>query len=997
MTRTRGRHLSDARPRAAGIGSLACLALAFAPALAFAQARTAEQMLGATWSRITSSPEVANVQSVLFVASGRRTLLYGQNGGIWYLDRGATAWRPAQLDGNDYFGYPAQLAQDPANPERVVAATRTGPNPHDGPFESLDSGATWRAIAKPSGYSNLHGYGGLSINPTNAGDIVGRAGLQIDRSLDGGKSWRTVLGCGPPAASCGMSGPDALVRRDPFDARVLLTSQIRSNIGNNAYPTGIVRSIDAGDTWGVVPLATESATESLDDAKCLGFSPSERGVAYACTRDAANGKVRVYRSADSGATWTRLSSLAGGPSERMALWIDPRDPRQLLLAAGALFRSTDGGATWSDTGMLEGATDIATDADYARGSDRIYFVAQGLKYIDGIDTWRTRGLQTLGTGLVGFESFNTVSVERGTGNVLFASLTGTNDYYAFTTRLWSRRCGAAYAARIDPSDPATYYCRTIPDGVARHRFPQTAFDDIAASIPARTAAVPERMRLLKVDRAGAARLHFSPANPAGSGLWVTDGPRASPPTWTNKLPPAVANASPADALEFSPLAPNEAWVLALGGSAGPTLLRTANIAPAEPAWERITYPLLYGPAYPFPYPPYAFRYQFGNSTPAYFPKVIGLSPLVQGLVLLGLGDGTALRSEDGGRTWSSVSMGRFSDLQGFAFHPTRPNVVLAYGNDIFASDDAGRSWGRLQVNDARYLVATEAAWRDEQTAIVGTTDQGAIIVSIAPSSAPASVNYTSLWWNPNESGWGINLNHQGSIVFATLFTYDASGNPMWLMLSSGNQQPDGKTFLGDLYQTTGPPFDAHPFTPIGPGNVTKVGTMSLTFPDPDSGTLAYTYNGRTVTKAIRKQVFGPAAAVCQSVPGTTRTALTNYQDLWWNPSESGWGLNVAHQGDLLFAALFSYDAAGKGLWLVMTRGERQADGSYLGDLYRTTGPAFDANPFTPIDSANVTKVGTMRLTFTDGQTGWLSYTVGNASVTKWIIRQVFATPVPACQ
>jgi photosystem II stability/assembly factor-like uncharacterized protein len=987
--------LRDARAVAGNIGTLASLALAFTLSPAFAQSRTAEEMLGASWSRLTSSPDAADVQSVFFVASGRRTLLYGRNGGIWYLDTGTTAWKPAQLNGTEYFGYPAQLVQDPVNPERVVAATLTGPNPHDGPFESLDSGATWRAIARPSGYANLRSFRGLSINPSNADDMVGRAGLQIDRTLDGGKSWRTSLACGAAAPPCGLAGPNAIVHRDPFNAGVLLTPQVRSTIGNTTYPTAIVRSTDGGATWSVVPLATESASESLDDGKCVGFSPSERGLAYACTRDSVGGTVRFYRSTDSGATWARVSSLAAGSSARMPLWIDPRNPRHLLLAAGALYRSTDGGATWSDTGILEGVTDIATDGDYARGSDRIFLVAQGLKVIDGIDTWRNRGLQTVGTGLAGIEAFNTVSVERGTGNVLFASITGTDDYYDFSTRLWSRRCGPSYAARIDPSDTATYYCRVLPDNVVRFRRPQTVPDGIGAVIPAGTAVVAERMRALRID--GAARLQYSPANPSGSGLWVTENPRSSQPLWTNKLPTVVAFASPADALDLPAQAPNEAWALAMGGSAGPTLLRTSNIAPAEPAWERIAYPLLYGPAYPFPYPPYPFPYRFGGSSPAYFPQAIGVSPLVQGLVLLGLADGTALRSVDGGRTWSSVSFGKFSDIRGFAFHPTRSNVVLAVGNDIFLSDDAGRSWGRLQVNDARYLMATEAAWRDSQTAIVGTTDQGAIVVSIAPLASEVSINYTSLWWNPNESGWGINLNHQGNIIFATLFTYDAAGSPLWLLMSNGSRQPDGRTFLGDLYQTTGPPFDAHPFAPIGPANVAKVGTMSLAFADADSGTLAYSYNGKSVTKAIRKQVFGPAAALCQSVPGTTRTALTNYQDLWWNPSESGWGLNIAHQGDLLFAALFSYDAAGKGLWLVMTRGERQADGSYLGDLFRTTGPAFDANPFTPIGSANVTKVGTMRLSFTDGQTGWLSYSVGSSSVTKWIIRQVFATPVPACR
>ena len=27
----------------------------------------------------------------------------------------------------------------------------------------------------------------------------------------------------------------------------------------------------------------------------------------------------------------------------------------------------------------------------------------------------------------------------------------------------------------------------------------------------------------------------------------------------------------------------------------------------------------------------------------------------------------------------------------------------------------------------------------------------------------------------------------------------------------------------------------------------------------------------------------------------------NYQGLWWKPSESGWGVNFAHQGDVVFA------------------------------------------------------------------------------------------------
>ena len=47
----------------------------------------------------------------------------------------------------------------------------------------------------------------------------------------------------------------------------------------------------------------------------------------------------------------------------------------------------------------------------------------------------------------------------------------------------------------------------------------------------------------------------------------------------------------------------------------------------------------------------------------------------------------------------------------------------------------------------------------------------------------------------------------------------------------------------------------------------------------------------------------------------------NFQGLWWNApaeSESGWGINFAHQGDVIFATWFTYDASGKAWWLSMT-------------------------------------------------------------------------------
>ena len=281
-----------------------------------------------------------------------------------------------------------------------------------------------------------------------------------------------------------------------------------------------------------------------------------------------------------------------------------------------------------------------------------------------------------------------------------------------------------------------------------------------------------------------------------------------------------------------------------------------------------------------------------------------------------------------------------------------------------------------------------------QLSTLSTTQLQAIVSALAPVAPTSSLNYTGMWWNPGESGWGVNVNHQGDVVFATLFTYDRTGAPLWVLVTA-LLQPDGRTYAGDLYRASGPAFNAQPFLPITEANLVKVGTMSLSFASAGSGRLSYTYQGVAVSKDIVPQVFGTAAATCGATAGS-RAALTNFQDMWWNPAESGWGVNVVHQNSTLFATLMTYDLAGNNLWLVMSAGTLQPDGSYLGDLYRARGPAFDAQPFTPITAANLTKVGTMRLAFADGTAGTLVYTVDGTTVSKSITRQVFASPVPAC-
>lgn len=260
---------------------------------------------------------------------------------------------------------------------------------------------------------------------------------------------------------------------------------------------------------------------------------------------------------------------------------------------------------------------------------------------------------------------------------------------------------------------------------------------------------------------------------------------------------------------------------------------------------------------------------------------------------------------------------------------------------------------------------------------------------VAFSLAGVTANYTDLWWNPDEPGWGINLNHQGAKIFATLFTYEAGGAPLWLVMPDGASQPDG-SYRGALLRTTGPVFNASPW---GAVSNREVGSMRLSFPAPDRIRVDYSVDGASVSKDVQRQRFSSRSTTCAwSV--FDRSYATNYQDLWWNPAEPGWGVNVAHQGNTLFATLFTYGPDGRGAWYALSDGARVGGSStYSGTLYRTSGPAFNAAPWVP---ATATPVGAMSFSFRDGNAGTLAYDIAGVAVSKPIQRQVFASPATEC-
>jgi photosystem II stability/assembly factor-like uncharacterized protein len=135
---------------------------------------------------------------------------------------------------------------------------------------------------------------------------------------------------------------------------------------------GVWKTTDAGRTWNAL-----FQHESVASVGALEIAPGDPKIVYVGTGqvttrwDIAFGDG-LYRSKDGGLTWERRGL---SDSEHIGrIWIDPRNPDTLLVAAlghmhgkndeRGVFRSTDGGGTWQRVLFVDsgtGAVDLAAD------------------------------------------------------------------------------------------------------------------------------------------------------------------------------------------------------------------------------------------------------------------------------------------------------------------------------------------------------------------------------------------------------------------------------------------------------------------------------------------------------------------------------------------------------------------------------------------------------------------------------------------------------------
>jgi hypothetical protein len=141
--------------------------------------------------------------------------------------------------------------------------------------------------------------------------------------------------------------------------------------------------------------------------------------------------------------------------------------------------------------------------------------------------------------------------------------------------------------------------------------------------------------------------------------------------------------------------------------------------------------------------------------------------------------------------------------------------------------------------------------------------------SASPEKARATTDVSDLWWNPSQSGWGMQLVQNNSFVFATLFVYGANGTPTWFTAQLNNV--GGFTWSGPLDATTGPWFGAPSFNPALV-TVRQAGNMTFTLNDVNNGTVSYTVDGLVVSKSITRQTL-----VNESIAGVYDAVVNQVQ------------------------------------------------------------------------------------------------------------------------
>lgn len=308
---------------------------------------------GRTWNPIFDSQPIASIGAiavapantqVIYVGTGeadmRSDIAYGN--GMYKSEDAGQTWTPLGLGDSRQI---AQILVDPHDANKIFVAAlghAYGPNAERGVFRSLDGGKTWqRVLFRDENTGAID----LAFEPGNSATIYAALwqtrrppwniyppsngpGSGLYRSKDGGDHWEQLAGHGLPSQGLGRMGI-AFAPSNP--KRMYLIADAKDG--------GLFRSDDGGENWEHVSNDKRIWGRGWYFGQ-VSVHPTDADTVYLPN-------TALYRSRDGGRTFTVIKGAPGG-DDYHALWIDPAEPKRMILSSDqGTVVTRNGGETWS--------------------------------------------------------------------------------------------------------------------------------------------------------------------------------------------------------------------------------------------------------------------------------------------------------------------------------------------------------------------------------------------------------------------------------------------------------------------------------------------------------------------------------------------------------------------------------------------------------------------------------------------------------------------------
>jgi hypothetical protein len=243
-----------------------------------------------------------------------------------------------------------------------------------------------------------------------------------------------------------------------------------------------------------------------------------------------------------------------------------------------------------------------------------------------------------------------------------------------------------------------------------------------------------------------------------------------------------------------------------------------------------------------------------------------------------------------------------------------------------------------------------------------------LAIALMPSAHAQTPNYSDIWYTVGEDGWGIQIAHSGTTLFATWYTYDQNNRQTFFTLANGSFT-NATTWTGQIFRPSGSPYTGT-YDPARFNAGASLGSATLSFASANQATFTYTVGNVTRSKTLSRFPFNGASS------GNYPNDAT---DVYYIAAQSGWGLSVAQRGTSgYFGVIYHYDTDGQPLFFTLS--------GTSGSLFRTTssGANFLSATFASSTIA-AQSVGTFTLApSASGVT--LSWTIGGRTVTNALTR-----------